>query len=208
MKFGFAGVAATFATAFAGVVSAQDYSTDQYGVHVLTSGHGCFITADWTPAGRSQINMEIAQMIDGELLVAISSEGWSRPAPGTEKGMFFEFWGPDGKQHIVGMTGRPLGTDGTYTERKGLMAAVLPEFRDEFVSAFGSSRVFRLLTQDVDTPATDHFDTVLEAPLPGSARAVSRLQTCVSDVRASVEADRRRDERMAHIDRDPFSDDE
>jgi hypothetical protein len=197
------GLVATLSVAMAGFAHAQNYSTDRFAIQPTSDGEGCFIQGDWMLAGRSTIYLDVTQEIDQDVFVGVWSYGWSRPTADANKVLGVLFWDAAGERQVFALAAIPTGVE-IGEGAPGLLAMVGDDRRAEFLTAFASNQSFTILARDLEAEDDVEFDILLEGRLQGSSLAVTRLRTCVSDVRRREEERREREAGVAHIERDPF----
>lgn len=197
------GLATAISVTFAGAANAQSYSTDRFDIGPTSDGAGCFLQSHWSLPGRSDVYLGLVLETNDDLFVGVWSHGWSRPPADAEKVLGVVLWDGAGERTVFVLAAIPTGVEIGETNR-GLLAMLPDERRAEFLAGFSGKRSFTILTRDLYAEEDVEFDTVLEGGLQGSSLAVTRLRTCVSDVRRREEERREREADVAHIERDPF----
>ena len=179
----------------------QEYDTRHFDVREISNAEGCAIKSHWTLPGRSPIYVQIDLVTDGEITVAVSSYGWSRPANDEGKVLALALRSPGAENDLFIVGALPL-TDLPY----GLVGMIQTGREDEFLEAFASNQTLSVLTADhVEDDEEYDFDIVLQAGLQDSSNAVASLRRCVANVKRREDARRAREATVDHIARDPFA---
>lgn len=165
---------------------------------------GCAIESHWTLEGRSPVYVQIDLMLDGEVYIAVSSYGWSRPNADTRKLIGVSFQRTGQENEVFALGGLP-STD----LRPGLVALVGEDRREAFLAAFAAARSMNVYTFDMpegDAPLDQSTrDLILQAGLQSSAEALANARRCVANVTRREDARRAREAAVDHISRDPFA---
>lgn len=195
---------ASFLAAVALSTAPQDYNTRHFDVMEIEGSAGCAIESHWTLEGRSPVYVQIDLMLDGEVYVGVSSYGWSRPSADTRKLIGVSFQRPDRESEIFALGG--IASDDL---RPGLVALVLEDQREAFLTAFAGARSMNVYTYDMpegDAPLDQSTRAlILQAGLQTSAQALTNARRCVANVTRREDARRAREAAVDHIARDPFA---
>lgn len=182
-------------------IAPQDYDTNFFDVREIRGEEGCAIKGDWTLPGRSAIYFQIDQMTNGEVFVAVTSYGWSRPTGDEGKLVALGLRRPGAETDLFIVSALPL-TDLPY----GLVGMISADETEGFLQAFANNQSLTVLTADhVAEDEDPEFSNVLQAGLQGSAEAVASARRCVVNVRNREDARRAREATVDHIARDPFA---
>lgn len=195
---------ASFLTAIALSTAPQDYDTRHFDVMEIEGSAGCAIESHWTLEGRAPVYVQIDLMLDGEVYIAVSSYGWSRPSAGSRKLIGVSFERPGQENEVFALGGVPSGD-----LRPGLVALVGEDRREAFLTAFAGARSMNVYTFDMpegDAPLDQSTrDLILQAGLQSSAQTLANARRCVANVTRREEARRAREAAVDHIAKDPFA---
>lgn len=182
----------------------QDYDTRHFDVMEVEGSAGCGIESHWTLEGRMPVYMQIQMMLNGEVYVAVSSYGWSRPSRDTSKLIAVSFQQAGRESQIFALGGVP-----SDDLRPGLVALVPEDRTEAFLTAFAGARSMNVYTFDMpkDGAPLDQStrDLILQAGLQSSAQALTNARRCVANVTRREDARRAREAAVDHIARDPFA---